>query len=136
LSGLLEKNPRLTPESFRQFFKFGIVGLSNTALSLLIYYVLVAVDLDYLLANVAAFVVSVLNAYYWNNRFVFRKSTAGHLRPLLKTYLSYGATFLVSSGLLYVMIDLLGISKMIAPILNLTVTIPLNFLANKYWAFK
>ncbi len=136
MSGLLEKNPRLTPESFRQFFKFGIVGLSNTALSLLIYYVLVAVDLDYLLANVAAFVVSVLNAYYWNNRFVFRKSTAGHLRPLLKTYLSYGATFLVSSGLLYVMIDLLGISKMIAPILNLTVTIPLNFLANKYWAFK
>lgn len=122
--------------TIRQFIKFGLVGLSNTLLSLAIYYLLVGLGVHYILANVIAFFISVLNAYYWNNRFVFQKSTAGHLRPLIKTYLTYGATFIASTILLYLMVDQWKVSQMIAPIINLTITIPLNFLANKFWAFK
>ena len=120
----------------KQFVKFGLVGVSNTLLSLAIYYLLVMLDVNFILANGVAFVLSVLNAYYWNNRFVFRKSTSGHLRPLIRTYLTYGITFLLGTGLLYLMVVQMGISKMIAPLLNLIITIPLNFIINKYWAFK
>ena len=130
----LRETPRL--RLFRQFVRFGLVGVSNTLLSLGIYYLLVFLRVDYIVANTVAFVVSVLNAYYWNNRFVFSKTTKGHVRPLLKTYVAYGSTFLLGTLLLYVMVDLLGVSKYIAPLLNLVVTIPLNFLINRFWAFR
>ena len=119
----------------RQFIKFGLVGISNTLLFFLIYYALLFVGIHYLLANTIAFFVSVLNAYYWNSKFVF-KQTKERYSTLARVYISYGFTFALSSGLLFFMIDILGISEYIAPILNLCITIPLNFLLNKYWAFK
>jgi len=120
----------------KQFLKFGIVGISNTLLSLTIYYILVYFCVNYLLANVIAFVVSVLNAYYWNSRFVFKQNKENKIKRLVKVYISYGVTFLIGQGLLYLMVNLIGISKFVAPVINLVVTIPLNFILNKFWAFR
>ena len=120
----------------KQLVKFGIVGVSNTLISLLIYYVLIYFKVNYIVANTVGFIVSVLNAYYWNNRYVFKKSNEGNLRPMIKTFVSYGTTFVLSTILLVAMVDYLNISNIIAPILNLIITIPLNFLLNKFWTFK
>ena len=38
--------------------------------------------------------------------------------------------------LLWFWIDACGVSEYVAPIINLLVTVPLNFLLNKFWAFK
>jgi len=120
----------------KQFIKFGIVGVSNTLISFLIYYVLIYFKINYVVANTIGFVVSVLNSYYWNNKFVFKKIAGGNLKPLIKTFVSYGTTFVISTVLLVIMVNYLNISELIAPILNLIITIPLNFLLNKFWAFK
>lgn len=119
-----------------QFIKFGIVGVSNTLISLFIYYVLIYFSINYVIANTVGFIVSVLNAYYWNNKYVFNKSDKGNLKPLIKTFVSYGATFVLSTILLIIMVDYLSISQILAPILNLIITIPLNFALNKFWTFK
>ena len=121
----------------RQFVKFGLVGVSNTVLALAIYYVLLFLGMHYLWANVFAFAISVLNAYFWNSRFVFtRNPTSGRARQLAKVYVSYGLTFVLSMVLLYVMVDILGVSELLAPVFNLCITVPLNFLLNRFWAFK
>lgn len=121
----------------KQFIKFGIVGISNTLISLAIYYIFVFINRDYyIIGNTVGFVVGVLNSYFWNNKFVFQKTQKGNARPLFKTFLSYGSTFLLGTALLFVMVHYLGISEMLAPLINLLVTIPLNFILNKYWAFK
>ena len=119
-----------------QFIKFGIVGISNTIISLIVYYALVYLGVNYLIANICGFIISVLNAYYWNNKYVFKNSKTNKSGKLLKTYASYGITFILSNVLLYVQVDILGISKIIAPIINLIITIPLNYLLNKFWTFK
>ena len=121
----------------RQFIKFGMVGLSNTAISLGIYYLFVWINPElYIVGNTVGFIVSVLNAYYWNNKYVFQKSEKGHTKTLVKTFISYGGTFLLSTGLLVLMVQVFGIPETIAPLINLLVTIPVNFLLNKFWAFK
>lgn len=120
----------------KQFVKFGLVGVSNTAISMGIYYGLYLLGVNYLLANLAGFIISVLNSYYWNNKYVFNKTSDGHLKPLLKTYLAYSTTLGLSTLLLFVMVQLLGISALIAPLVNLCVTVPINFVMNKLWAFK
>lgn len=121
----------------KQFLKFGIVGVSNTAISLVIYYIFIWFDKElYIVGNAVGFIVSVLNAYYWNNKYVFKKGEKGDLSFLIRSYLIYGLTFLTSSGLLYLWINHFGINESIAPIINLLITIPLNFLLNKFWVFK
>lgn len=123
-----------------QFVKFGLVGVMNTAISTGIYFIFIFFDEKlYLVGHIVGFLVSVLNAYYFNSKFVFKTDIAsfkGHLKALLKTYVSYGFTFLLSTALLWIFVDKCEISPKIAPFLNLAVTTPLNFLMNKFWSFR
>ena len=135
-------------ESLIQFIKFGIVGVSNTLISYVIYLVsIIAMEklnvfqgIDHYIANVIQFILSVLWSFYWNNRFVFtvkEGESRNLLKSLIKTYISYSFTGLIlSSILLYVWVELLGINKAIAPLFSLIVSVPVNFLLNKLWAFK
>lgn len=122
-----------------QFIKFGIVGASNTLISMAVYYLLLFFGVHYIAANTAGYLAGTLNAYYWNSKYVFKKE-AGEVRgvgkSLFRSFLAYGITYLLSTGLLYLWVDILGISDKIAPVLNLVLTTPLNFLLNKLWAFK
>ena len=121
---------------FVQFIKFGIIGVSNTMLSLGIYYVLMFIGLHYILSHAVAFALSVLNAYYWNSKYVFSVDETNKARLLIKVYASYGMTFLLSTGTLFLMVDVIGISSLVAPIINMFFTVPTNFLLIKFWAFR
>lgn len=122
---------------FAQFVKFGMVGVSNTLISLGFYYLFVWLGFHYLLANAIGFVVSVCNSYFWNSRFVFKgKTETSEARAFAKVFASYGLSFLISSVLMYVFVQFLGISEWLAPILRLVFTVPINFCMNKLWAFR
>lgn len=135
---------KYTPILF-QFIKFGIIGVSNTIISYVIYIIAlkmlevvdVSENVSYLYAQGISFLLSVAWSYYWNNRFVFTNSkNTSWIKVLLKTYVAYSFTGLfLSSALLVVWIQYLGISEYIAPIINLLFTVPINFLINKFWAF-
>lgn len=118
-----------------QFIKFGIVGLSNTAIGLGSYYLFLWLGWHYMLANVMSWIISVFNAFYWNSKYVFNTGSSW-LRALFRTYVSYGFSFVISAVVLYVLVEWCGISDVIAPLLVLVITIPLNFVLNKFWAFK
>ena len=45
-------------------------------------------------------------------------------------------TSILSNVLLWIEVAFFSVSKSIAPIVNLLVTIPLNFVINKLWTFK
>ncbi len=124
-----------------QFIKFGIVGVSNTLISLLVYWLcFYGLHMHYQVANILAFVISVTNAYYWNSRYVFKtgekRGLKDHVKAYFKAFLSYGSTWLLGTALLTLWVEVCGISEGIAPVINLLITIPLNFVLNKFWAFK
>lgn len=131
-----------------QFIKFGIVGLSNTVIGYLIYAVslkgLRAVNIfpevDIYIAQLIMFFLSVLWSFYWNNKAVFKTECEEHrniFTALIKTYVSYAFTSLfLSEVMLMLWVNILGISEYIAPIINLIITVPLNFVIQKFWAFR
>lgn len=127
-------------EIVRQFIKFGMVGVLNFAISTGIYYIFIYFDKKlYLIGYVVGFIVSVLNAYYFNHKFVFKtkmNSAKEHIKAILKTYASYGFTFLLSMFLLWFFVSICNISEKIVPFINLLITTPLNFLFNKFWSFR
>lgn len=134
--------------AFMQFVRFGIVGVSNTVISYIIYVVSLWVlnkvqifaDYNYVVAQVIVFILSVLWSFYWNNKMVFVE-TGEHKRnwvkALAKTYVSYSFTGLFLNSILLVLwVQVCHIPEMIAPLINLVISVPLNFFINKLWAFK
>lgn len=134
--------------AFMQFVKFGLVGVSNTIISYVLYAASLIVfkklailsGTDYLVAQIISFVLSVAWSFYWNNKLVFTVEEGEHRsvwRALLKTYVSYSFTGLFLNTILLVFwVDLLHISEFLAPIFNLLINVPINFVINKFWAFK
>ena len=135
-------------DTLMQFIKFGIVGLSNTVISYAIYVGVLLLfqknkmipTIDYLVAQVIAFILSVLWSFYWNNKYVFQKKDDEErnlLQSLIKTYISYAFTGLFLNSILSLLwVEIVHIPKMVAPIINLLVSVPINFLMNKFWAFR
>lgn len=158
-------------KSFLQFIKFCVVGLSNTIICEGIYVVLLFFGMHYLAANIIGNLVSILNAYYWSNKYVF-KAEEGEQRVwwkvLLKTYATYGFSMILSAGLLVFWLEIVQLEQYMGPVLtllgnlgilgalskvgivleakilseilaagiNLIITIPLNYVINKYWAYR
>ena len=124
---------------FWQFFKFGLVGLSNTAVSMGIYYIFLWIDPElYMVGSVIGTILSIANAFIWNDLFVFTGNSRDFksvMKRLGKTYVSYGGTSILSNVLLWLEVTFLHVSKEIAPVVNLLITIPLNFVINKLWTF-
>lgn len=149
LCGILKRVPAEEEYlAFLQFVKFGIIGASNTVISYLLYSGCLLLfrrfgilgKADYLVAQLVGFLLSVLWSFYWNHKKVFVQQ-GGEKRSiwkaLLKTYLAYSFTgLLLNSLLLLLWVQVLHISEFIAPVINLLVSVPLNFVINKFWAFK
>lgn len=134
------KNKEQIKNLIIQFIKFGTVGAINTVLSYAItngaYYLL---HLHEQISNIIAFVITVFISFMLNGRFVFteNKEERNFWKSLLKVYSSYSITgVFLTAILLYIEEELLGIPHYIATLMNLVVTIPINFLLNKFWAYK
>ena len=81
-----------------------------------------------------------MRIYYWNNKYVFtmgENETRSPIFTLIKTFVSYAGTGLVLSNvLLFIWIDILSANEIVASLLNLVITIPLNYVINKFWSYK
>ena len=122
-------------KKYHNFLKFAIVGFGNLFVSLLTYYLLVYFSVNYQIANIAGFIIGSINGYIWNKIWVF-KSYNRSLVSIIKFYLTYLSTWLLSAILLYIWIEMMKISAIIAPIINVFITPPINYFMNKYWVFK
>lgn len=133
-------------DAFFQFVRFCLVGVTNTLVSYLVNVITLlllsklTLTYDYIIANVMAFLISVLWAYGLSTRFVFdvsNRTKKEKLQTLIKTYASYAVTGLILNNVLSAFwIHALHLSKYMAPLLNIVFCVPCNFLLNKKWAYK
>ena len=119
-----------------QFIKFGIVGASNTLISLLIYYIFILVGINYLVANISGYIISSIWGYVLNKVWVFKENKCDTKVSICKYYIIYGSSLLINLLSMYILVDQLNVSEIVSPLLTLCITIPYNFILNKVWAFK
>ena len=146
ISGKIVSETRM--QVILQFIRFCMVGISNSAINYVTYIAALMLlrtgqyfsDKDYMLSQIISFLVSVLWAYYWNQKFVFHKknkSLSFRAKAILKTYASYSVTgLLLSEILLVIWVRIMGISAYVAPLLNIVICMPINFWLNKVWTFR
>ena len=130
---------KLDPTSTKQFFKFCMVGIGNNVVSLAVYYIVLWKNSNqYMLGSILGAILSIFHGFLWSNFYVFpqrNQTIREFFLSLGKCYLSYGGTSILSNFLLLFEVSYFNISKIYAPIINLIITIPLNFLLNKIWVF-
>lgn len=131
-----------------QFVKFGLVGVMNTAVDYITYLLTLLIfektglfgTKAYLVSTILGFLVSFFNMFYWNNAYVFKKKedeSRSALVSLVKLFLSYSLTgIIIKPGCMFILVDLVHVPNKIAPIPIMFITIPVNFLLSKLWAFR
>jgi putative flippase GtrA len=120
----------------KQLMKFGVVGLSNTAVTLGVYYLLIYLGVNYMISNIIGYFAGSINGYIWSKGWVFKEAKATVKSSVLKYYIVYGSSLILSTAVMYLWVNVLGISDKIAPILTLCITVPYNFIFQKIWAFR
>lgn len=130
------------------FVKFCIIGVTNLiVMNLTCFFVLFLCDLFSLFENVSIFIANILGyilsvqwSFYWNNKLVFQVKyhyPKEKILALIKMYLAYAFTGIFLNNLLsWIWVYKLGLSKFISPLINSVIGVPINYVLNKYWAFR
>jgi putative flippase GtrA len=125
------------PANWLQLVRFGLVGGLGFIVNLAVYTLFVhGVGVDYRVASVLAWIVAVANNFVWNRHWTFdaREGVAHHqaMRFLLVSLV----TEVISLGLLTVLVEAGGLSKVAGQAIAVAAATPLSFLGNKLWSFK
>ena len=157
--------PKATPlkqlaqkSGVRQFVKFGIVGASSTVINLAVLYVMLRLVhghwYDRYIDATVAFLVSVVNGYYWNRRWTFKEAPT---KALHTQFIQFVLVNLVGLVLDLLIIRLLSVplehqlhgleaawppdkierfAVLAAQLVATAVIVFWNFFANRFWTFK
>lgn len=121
----------------RQFVKFGIVGVSSTAIDWGVFYFLNSFfGLYYLLAKVLSFLVAVVNSFFWNRRWTFRSRSQQKAQEFSKFMFIYTLSLAINAGIMFLAVDFLHWRKIFSLIAATGFTTFWNFFANKFWIFR
>ena len=111
-----------------EFFRFLLTGLSNTLVTYLAYLLLLPF-LPYLYAYTLAYCIAVLNSYFMNIFFVFRKNVS--LQSFLKFPFIYVMQYFLGASILWLLVGKLGLSPAWAMVVVIIVTVPITFLSSR-----
>ena len=92
-------------------------------------------DLHHLLAATAAFVVAVMNNFWWNRHWTFDAGEGHPGHQALRFFVVSLAAFVVNLGLLQLLVGSAGLAEVVAQAIAVAAATPCNFLGNKLWTF-
>jgi putative flippase GtrA len=114
--------------------RFGVVGVSNTAIGFGVFW-----SLHHLMpaagAQGVAYTLGTLWSYYWNRRWTFQSQgkVAGEASRFFGLQIGF---MLLSSALLGLLVDRAHLPSGACWLAVAVVITVLNFVASRYWAFK
>jgi putative flippase GtrA len=121
---------------FAQFVKFGLVGVSNTLIALLVYTLLWNVfGVWYVAASAIGFAVGAVNGFLWNRAWTFKGHVGDALTPV-RWFVVQGCGLLGNSALIYLFVDGAGMGKLIGQALTIVIVMVVTFVVNRSWTFR
>jgi putative flippase GtrA len=119
-----------------QLAKFCLVGGSGYVVNLVVFAAAVELaNVHHLVAATLAFIVAVLNNFWWNRHWTFaaRQGHAGFQAARFFA-VSVGA-FVAAAAILELLVTQVGTPEIVAQAISLVAATPLNFVGNKMWSF-
>lgn len=141
---------------FREQIHYMIFGALTTAVNMAVYYILMLIpwfrsggytvmlfseekSVGYLIANAAAFVVSVVFSYFANRNFVFGNKVSGCFAVIRQFFVFFAtrfASFVVEEVLLFIAVGRLGISEYVAKWPIAVSAVLINYTLGRFVVFR
>ncbi|MBI5438018.1 MAG: GtrA family protein [Nitrosomonadales bacterium] len=112
-----------------EFARFLLAGAANTLLTYLLYLFLLEF-LAYLLAYSITFCTGIALSYFLNVYFVFKQRAS--FSSFVKFPIVYIIQYSLGAAILWLLVDMAGVSPAIAMIGVIAATIPVTFLASRF----
>ena len=125
------------PHNWFQLGRFVAVGASGYIVNLAVFALCVhALSIDYKVAAVLSFVVSVLNNFWWNRHWTFSAKAAHPVHQGARFFAVSLVAFGFSYVLLISLVDGAGVAKVVAQAISIAAATPLSFVGQKLWSFR
>ena len=124
----------------RTTINYLIFGVLTTVVNILIYALFVHIfHIDYKVATTAAWIVSVIFAFFTNKLYVFNSKDLS-INLILKELVNFGffrvLSLLVDLLIMFLLIDLFMTNDIVAKITANIAVIVLNYVTSKYLTFR
>jgi putative flippase GtrA len=125
------------PHNWFQLGRFVAVGATGYVVNLAVFAACVhLLGINYKIAAVVAFVISVLNNFWWNRHWTFGAKEAHPMHQGARFFAVSLIAFGFSYVLLISLVDGAGFPKVIAQAISIAAATPLSFVGQKLWSFR
>ncbi|MGN6187464.1 MAG: GtrA family protein [Conexibacter sp.] len=126
------------PANWLQLGRFAAVGASGYVVNLAVFSAAVhLLGIDYKIAAVIAFLVSVANNFWLNRHWTFEDARAGHAGFQAARFLTVSVVaFLFSYAVLLALVEGAHLPKVLAQAVAIVTATPLSFVGQKLWSFR
>ncbi len=118
------------------FIKYGIIGIIGLVVEFIVFFLMLKiVGFHYLIANIFSVAIAITHNFLLNAFFNFKIVDNLFIRFL--KYFSFGIIGLViSSGILYILVDLFLLNELISKAIVLSFVVFIQYVLNKKFTFK
>jgi putative flippase GtrA len=125
------------PHNWVQLIKFCAVGGSGYVVNLSVFALCVEViGLHHLVGATAAFVVAVMNNFWWNRHWTFRAGQGHAGFQAARFFIVSVAAFLFAATVLELLVSVAELPELPSQAIAIVAATPLNFIGNKMWSFR
>jgi len=119
-----------------QLVKFVAVGGSGYAVNLGVYWLVhEAIGIGHLRSATLAFLVAVLNNFWWNRHWTFGAGDGHAGFQAARFFAVSAAAFFFALAVSQTLVSATDVPDVVAQAISIVAATPLNFIGNKMWSF-
>lgn len=124
----------------RELIKYIFFGVLTTFVNYIVYFQAISlIKINYLLANIIAWIVSVIFAYITNKYYVFENKGITFYILMKEIFLFFAARIIsvvIETSILFIGIEIINIKSYIIKIIASIFVVIINYFLSKYFIFS
>ena len=113
-------------------------GGCTTLVNLLSFYIMRAMGIPLMSANIISIILAILFAYVVNSKYVFQdkcETLKDHVQPFCKFVSARLVTMVIQVGGVWLLVSVMGLNDMIGKFLTQFIVLILNYVFSKFFVF-
>ena len=116
---------------YRQIISYGLVGISNTLITIASIALLTAMGVNLIIANAIGFTIGLANSFLWNERFTFKAKGSP-----ISFLIAFAIAYFLNLAALLVLEPLSNISPFLPQAAGVGIYVVTFFVLMKAWVYR
>lgn len=124
-------------EKLKEVFAYLVFGVLTTIINIISFYIFNnLLNIDYLIANIISWLLSIIFAYITNKNYVFKNHKENNFKTFILFISSRLTTLLLDMAFMILLIEKIQISEINSKIIVQILVVVINYLLSKLIVFK